>query len=114
MSLGVSTFMVAAVLIVLGVLLVVLVLQRRRVELLRSGVPGMAVIMSVQQTSAREGGMPVANITLEVTPQEGPGFQVVAKQVISPANSYVFQTGKQVPVRYDRTNRSNIVIVTDP
>jgi hypothetical protein len=106
--------MVPVLLAVLGVLLVVLVLQKRGNKLLRNGVPGVAVILSVQQTAARDGGRPVANIALEVTPREGPGFQAVAQQVILPANSYLFQTGKQVPVRFDRANRSNIIIVTDP
>jgi len=110
MSVGVVIVVVA---VLLGAVVLFWVLQKGGNGLRRHGASGVAVILSVQQTSGREGGMPVSNITLEVTPQEGPGFQVVAKQAISPANSYLFQPGKQVPVRYDRANRSNIIIITD-
>jgi len=107
------TIMVAGILVVLLIVGFVLAIRSRGSDLLRHGLAGTGIILSVQQTQEKVGSAPVAKVLLDVTPDLGPGFQAIARQVISPSNSYLFEPGRQVPVRYDQTNRSKIIVVTD-
>jgi len=84
---------------------------RGRRHLLLFGQPAPGTVQHMTTTTGRVGMMPVMKITLQVTPAQGAPFTATVKQVVSPANAYLFEPGRQVLVRYDPGNHARVALV---
>ncbi len=82
--------------------------QRR--NLLQTGVPAPAVIMSIEDTGLRVNDQPQAKVTLQVTPTDRPPFQAVIKQVFSPFDLGSLVPGGSAQVRFDPNDMTKVTI----
>lgn len=82
--------------------------QRR--NLLQTGVPAPAVIMSIEDTGLRVNDQPQAKVTLQVTPTNRPPFQAVIKQVFSPFDLGSLTPGAPAQVRFDSNDITKVTI----
>ncbi len=82
--------------------------QRR--NLLQTGVPAPATIMSIEDTGVRINDQPQAKVTLQVTPANRPPFQAVIKQVFSPFDLGSLTPGAPAQVRFDPNDITKVTI----
>lgn len=80
-------------------------------RLLASGMPGRAVVLSVQETKPRGSAHPEALVRLDVAPRDGAHFEVLLQIPFSKRHARALQPGQVVPVRFDPANRTRTVIV---
>jgi hypothetical protein len=79
-------------------------------ELLRSGVPAEAKVMSVVDERTI-GPVTRSRLTLQIQPEEGPPFEVTTRVAFpTPAARARVKVGGTVPVRYDKDDRTRIVV----
>ncbi len=76
-----------------------------------NGLPATATILALADTGNRVNMQPVANVTLQVSPQDGAAFQANAQVIVTPINGPLFQPGRHVQVRYDPQAPAQVVIV---
>ena len=81
-------------------------------NLLTTGVPAPAVILSVQDTGASLNDKPQAAITLQVSPPGQAPFQAVATQFVDRFQVGMLVPGVQVQVRYDPANPTRVAIAS--
>ncbi len=84
---------------------------RGRRHLLQFGLPATGIVRHLTTTTGRVGMLPVARITLQITPAQGAAFTATVKQVVSPGNAHLFEPGRQVMVRYDPRNHGRVALV---
>ena len=83
-------------------------------ELLRSGVPAEAKVMSVVDERTI-GPVTRSRLTLQISPRTGPPFEVTTRVAFpTPAARARVKVGGTVPVRYDRDDRTRIVVDLPP
>lgn len=70
-----------------------------------------ARVLALRDTGNRVNGQPVAAVDLEVQPPGGTAFRATAQAVVTAINATMVQPGKQVAVRFDRANHSDVVIL---
>lgn len=70
-----------------------------------------ARVLALRDTGNRVNGQPVAAVDLEVQPPGGTAFRATAQAVVTAINAAMVQPGKQVAVRFDRANHSDVVIL---
>lgn len=80
-------------------------------QILANGVPGRAIVLSVQDTQTRTNTHPVALVRLDVAPRDGAHFEVLLHVPITRRNALSLRPGQAVPVRFDPDNRARTVIV---
>ncbi len=80
-------------------------------RIMARGQVATARVISLSDTGSRVNDQPVATIELEVRPPGAAAFTATAQTVVTAINAMQFQPGKQVSVRYDPTNHSQVVIV---
>ncbi len=80
-------------------------------QILASGIPGRAVVLSVQETKPRGSVHPEALVRLDVAPRDGAHFEVLLQIPFSKRHARALQPGQVVPVRFDPANRTRTVIV---
>jgi hypothetical protein len=79
-------------------------------ELLRSGVPTDAKVVSVVDERTI-GPVTRSRLTLEIQPAEGPKFEVTTRVAFpTPAARSRVKVGGTIPVRYDKDDRTRIVV----
>lgn len=79
--------------------------------MMRSGVSTSATVLALRSTGERVDAATVHEVDLRVTdPQGGTSWDVVHRQLIAPAALANWQPGAVMPVRFDPTDRSRIVI----
>jgi hypothetical protein len=79
-------------------------------ELLRSGVPAEAKVISVVDERTI-GPVTRSRLTLQVEPGDGPSFEVTTRHAFpTPAARARVKVGGTVPVRYDKDDRTRIVV----
>ncbi len=79
-------------------------------NLLQTGVPASAMIVSIEDTGWRVNDQPQAKVTLQVTPTDRPPFQAVIKQVFSPFDLGSLVPGGSAQVRFDPNDTTKLVI----
>jgi hypothetical protein len=79
-------------------------------QILAHGLPGTALVQSLQDTDEREGGEPVEIVILQVTPQSGPAFSASVREQFSPQNALFFHPGNRFAVKYDAADPSQVVV----
>lgn len=79
-------------------------------NLLKTGIPAPAVILSIEDTGWRVNDQPQAKVTLQVTPSDRPPFQAVIKQVFSPFDLGSLVPGGAAQVRFDPTDPTKVTI----
>jgi len=84
--------------------------RARTQNLLQTGTPASAVIVSIEDTGWRINDQPQAKVTLQVTPPDRPPFQAVIKQVFDVFDLGSLQPGAPAQVRFDPNDTSKIVI----
>jgi hypothetical protein len=83
-------------------------------ELLRSGIPADAKVISVVDERTI-GPVTRSRLTLEVTPKEGDTFEVTTRVAFPTAEARSrVKVGGTVPVRYDKDDRTRIVVDLPP
>jgi hypothetical protein len=84
--------------------------EYRGPELLRSGVPSEAKVLSVVDERTT-GPVTRSRLALEITPVEGPVFEVTVRVAFPTleARSKV-KVGGTIPVRYDKDDRTKVVV----
>jgi hypothetical protein len=80
-------------------------------RILTSGAPATAMILRLDDTGSRINFNPVVNITMRVTPPEGEAFDAVVQQALSKLNTYTFQPGHLLNVKFDPKDRSKVAIL---
>jgi hypothetical protein len=80
-------------------------------ELLATGAPASARIVSVGETGMYINNQPQVKIVLEVAPADGPTFAATVNKVVSLLQIPRIQPGTVVEVRYDRANPSRLALV---
>jgi hypothetical protein len=79
-------------------------------ELLRSGVPTEAKVISVVDERTT-GPVTRSRLTLEITPEDGPTFEVMVRIAFpTPESRSRVKVGGTVPVRYDKDERTRVVV----
>jgi hypothetical protein len=77
---------------------------------LRSGVPAEAKVVSVVDERTI-GPVTRSRLTLQIQPEEGPAFEVTTRVAFpTPAARARLKVGGAVPVRYDKDDRTRIVV----
>jgi len=84
--------------------------RARTQNLLQTGTPAPAVIVSIEDTGWRINDQPQAKVTLQVTPPDRPPFQAVIKQVFNVFDLGSLAPGAPAQVRFDPNDTSKIVI----
>ena len=79
-------------------------------QLMQTGVPAQATIVRIWETGVQVNMSPQVGMLLEVQPPGQPPFQAETKTVISQLMIPQFQPGAIVPVKYDPTDNSKIVL----
>jgi hypothetical protein len=97
----------------LALLLILGAMFRRRGDrrVLATGMPGQAVVLSVQETKPRGSVHPEALVRLDVAPREGAHFEVLLQIPFTQRHARALKPGQVVPVRFDPANRTRTVIV---
>jgi hypothetical protein len=84
--------------------------ELRGPELLRSGVPADAKVISVVDERTI-GPVTRSRLTLQIQPEEGEPFEVTTRFAFpTPAARARVKVGGSVPVRYDKDDRTRIVV----
>jgi hypothetical protein len=79
-------------------------------ELLRSGVPAEAKVLSVVDERTI-GPVTRSRLSLQIQPEEGPPFEVTTRVAFpTPAARASVKVGGTIPVRYDKDDRNRIVV----
>jgi hypothetical protein len=79
-------------------------------ELLRSGVAADAKVVSVVDERTI-GPVTRSRLTLEIAPEDGPKFEVTTRVAFpTPAARARVKVGGTIPVRYDKDDRTRIVV----
>jgi hypothetical protein len=79
-------------------------------NLLQTGTPAPAVIISIEDTGWKINDQPQAKVTLQVTPSDRPPFQAVIKQVFDVFDLGSLAPGAQAQVRFDPNDTRKLVI----
>jgi len=79
-------------------------------QLLQTGVPAQATILTLADTGTTINGNPMADLLLDVRPADRPPFQARTRTIISRLRISMLQPGAVVPVRYDPNDLSKIAI----
>jgi hypothetical protein len=78
--------------------------------LLRSGVPAEAKVIAVVDERTI-GPVTRSRLTLQIQPDDGPAFEVTTRVAFpTPAARARVKVGGAVPVRYDKDERTRIVV----
>ncbi|MBB5374315.1 hypothetical protein [Acidocella aromatica] len=70
-------------------------------QILATGMPGRATVLSVQETKPRGGVGPEALVRLDVAPREGAHFEVLLQIPFTQRHARALKPGQVVPVRFD-------------
>lgn len=84
--------------------------EHLRDELMKTGLPADAVILSADPTGNVYNNQPQVRLTLEVHPKDGAVYKAETKMIINPIYVPQFQPGKQVHIRYDQKDKMNVAI----
>jgi hypothetical protein len=77
---------------------------------MRSGIPAEAKVISVVDERTI-GPVTRSRLTLQIQPEEGPPFEVTTRVAFpTPAARARVKVGGTVPVRYDKDDRTRIVV----
>ena len=79
-------------------------------SMMQSGQQGSATVVALAATDQRVDAATVHEVTMSVTGADGQVWQVVHRQLIAPAALGNWQPGKVLPVRYDPSDRSKVII----
>jgi hypothetical protein len=80
-------------------------------ELLATGASAPATITAVGQTGMYINNQPQIQLVLEVIPPEGAAFTAKINRVVSLLQIPQVQPGRVVEVRYDKNDRSKLMVV---
>lgn len=69
-------------------------------EILKSGIPAVAIIQDIAETSSSMDGRPGVRLDLLVTQEDGQTFQTIVKTYIPIIHVPKFQRGSEIDVRY--------------
>jgi hypothetical protein len=84
--------------------------ESRGPELLRSGVPAQAKVVSVVDERTI-GPVTRSRLTLQIVPADGPSFEVTTRHAFpTPVARARVKVGGTIPVRYDKDDRTRIVV----
>ncbi|MGA7193717.1 MAG: hypothetical protein WBW94_08810 [Anaerolineales bacterium] len=84
--------------------------QAQTRNLLQTGTPAQAVIVSIQDTGVLINHEPQARVTFQVTPPDRPPFQAVITQTFSPFDLGSLVPGGMAQLRFDPNDISKIAI----
>jgi hypothetical protein len=80
-------------------------------KLLQTGLGAKARVLALADTGMTVNDNPQAQITLEVTPDNGmPTYQAVTRMILSRLHIPQFQPGAKLRVKYDPNNPGNVAI----
>jgi hypothetical protein len=79
-------------------------------KILATGLPAQATILEVRDTGVTVNNNPQIKLILQVTPQTGMPYQAEVKLLISRLETYKYQSGMVLPVKYDPNDTSKIAI----
>jgi hypothetical protein len=79
-------------------------------KILETGLPAQATILEVRDTGVTVNNDPQIKLILQVNPQTGMPYQVEVKLLISRLETYKFQPGMVLPVKYDPNDTSKVAI----
>ncbi|MCC7523063.1 DUF3592 domain-containing protein [Candidatus Uhrbacteria bacterium] len=110
-----NTIIVLAVglMLVLGLALPLFIFfypEYQREQLIKTGLPAQAEILTIEPTGNTYNDQPQARILLLVTPETGESFEAETTMIINPIYAPQFQPGKRVKVRYDANDKTNVAI----
>lgn len=81
-----------------------------RDELMKTGLPADAVILSADPTGNVYNNQPQVQLTLEVHPKDGAVYKAETRMIINPIYVPQFQPGKLVHIRYDQKDKFKVAI----
>lgn len=84
--------------------------EYQRDQLLKTGVPAQAEIVSIRPTGNTFNDQPQVSIIVRVMPENEEPYEAEVKMIINPVYLVQFQPGKTVQVRYDAEDRTKVAI----
>ena len=79
-------------------------------KILETGLPAQATVVEVRDTGVTINKNPQIKLILQVTPQTGMPYKAEIKLLISRLETYKYQPGMTLPVKYDPNNMSKVAI----
>jgi hypothetical protein len=79
-------------------------------KILETGLPAQATILEVRDTGVTVNNNPQIKLILQVTPSTGIPYQAEVKLLISRLETYKYQPGMTLPVKYDPNDTSRVAI----
>jgi hypothetical protein len=79
-------------------------------KILETGLPAQATILEVRDTGVTVNNNPQIKLILQVTPSTGMPYQAEVKLLISRLETYKFQPGMVLPVKYDPNDTSKVAL----
>jgi hypothetical protein len=80
-------------------------------DILQTGVPATAEILSIADSGSRYNHQMVAAIRLRVTPGGAASYETGTRSIVTALNSPGFQPGQRVSVKIDRDNPERVAIM---
>jgi hypothetical protein len=84
--------------------------EHLRDELMKTGIPADAVILSADPTGNVYNNQPQVRLALEVHPKDGAVYKAETRMIINPVYIPQFQPGTRVHIRYDQKDKTKVAI----
>ena len=110
-SAGMPAFIIGLTAVLLGIFFLPdFFSEREKEEILKTGLPAAAEILSIKDTGNRYNDQPEVTLKLKVTPPDETSYETHVTMYISQVYIPQFQPGKKLKVRYDANNKSKVAV----